>query len=87
MRIETQILSNLINDDEYVRKTIPFLKEEYFSDPEDRKIFLGIKEFVDKYNGPPNKGALLIGLQDDRTVSEDLYLKCESVINSLQVDE
>ncbi len=52
MRIETQILSNLINDETYVRKVIPFLKEEYFSDSEDRKVFTVIKEFVEKYNTP-----------------------------------
>ena len=87
MRIETQILSNLINDETYVRKVIPFLKEEYFSDSEDRKVFTVIKEFVEKYNSPPNKSALLINLQEDRTVTEDLYVKCETVINSLRADK
>lgn len=87
MRIETQILSNLINDETYVRKVIPFLKEEYFSDAEDRKVFTVIKDFVEKYNSPPNKSALLINLQEDRTVSEDLYVKCETVINSLRADK
>jgi len=87
MRIETQILANLINDEEYIRKTIPFLKEEYFSDPEDKKVFSVVQQFVTKYNNPPTKGALLIALQEDRSVSEDLYVKCETVINSLQVDE
>jgi replicative DNA helicase len=87
MRIETQILSNLINDETYVRKVIPFLKEEYFSDSEDRKVFTVIKDFVEKYNSPPNKSALLISLQEDRTVTEDLYVKCETVINSLRTDK
>ena len=87
MRIETEILSNLINDEEYVRKVIPFIKEEYFSDVEDRKVFSVVKEFVTKYNSPPSKSALLISLQEDRSVSEDLYVKCETVINSLNPDE
>ena len=86
MRIETQILANLISDEEYVRKTIPFIREDYFSDIEDRKVFTVIKQFVDKYNSTPNKSALLISLQEDRSVSEDLYLKCETIINSLNVD-
>jgi len=87
MRIETEILSNLINDEEYIRKTIPFIKEEYFSDIEDRKVFSVVKEFVEKYNSPPSKSALLISLQEDRSVSEDLYVKCETVINSLNANE
>lgn len=86
MRIETQILSNLINDEEYIRKTIPFLKEEYFSDSEDKKVFSIVKDFITKYNSPPSKSALLISLQEDRTVSEDLYIKCETLINGLSVD-
>ena len=32
MRIEQQILSNLIHNEHYCRKVIPFLKREYFSD-------------------------------------------------------
>ena len=87
MRIENEILSNLINDEEYVRKVIPFIKEDYFSDAEDRKVFSVVKEFVTKYNSPPSKSALLIALQEDRSVSEDLYVKCETVINSLNPDE
>ena len=87
MRIETQILSNLINDEEYVRKTIPFIKDEYFSDLEDRKVFGVIKQFVDKYNSPPTKSALLISLQEDRSISEDMYVKCETIINALNADD
>jgi len=87
VRIETQILSNLINDEEYVRKTIPFIKDEYFSDLEDRKVFGVIKQFVDKYNSPPTKSALLISLQEDRSISEDMYVKCETIINALNADD
>ena len=86
MRIETQILANLIDNEEYVRKVIPFMRDEYFSDMEHRKIFQTIAEYVEKYNGTPTKGALLISLQDNKSVSEDIYLKCESTINGLQVD-
>lgn len=86
MRIETQILANLIDNEEYVRKVIPFMRDEYFGEMEYRKIFQTIAEYVEKYNGTPTKGALLIALQDNKSVSEDIYLKCESTINGLQVD-
>ena len=39
-RIEQVILENLIKDDEFVRKTIPFLKPEYFMAFEDNKVCL-----------------------------------------------
>src|SRR5210317_871194 len=83
MRIETQILSNLVTNEEYVRKTIPFLKSEYFTETDDRIVFEKITAYVDKYNSPPSKSALLIALQDDRKISEDLYVQCETLINSL----
>lgn len=86
MRIETQILANLIDNEEYVRKVIPFMHEDYFSELEYRKVFSTIHNYVDKYNGTPTKGALLIALQEDRSVTEDLYLKCEATINGLQID-
>ena len=86
MRIETQILANLINNEPFLRKVIPFIREEYFSESEDRKVFQTIKTYVDKYNGTPTKSALLIALQEDKSVSEDLYLRCETSINGLNSD-
>jgi replicative DNA helicase len=83
MRIETQILSNLVTNEEYVRKTIPFLKPDYFTETDDRIVYEKISHYVDKYNSPPSKSALLIALQDDRKISEDLYVQCETLINSL----
>jgi len=87
VRIETQILANLINNEKFVRKVIPFMREDYFSEADDRKVFQAIKTYVDKYNGTPTKSALLIALQEDRSVTEDLYLKCESAINGLNAEE
>lgn len=83
MRLETQILSNLLFNEEYVRKVVPFLKPEYFLDAEDREVYRSISNFVIKYNSPPSKSALLIALQENRSISEDLYVKCETLINGL----
>lgn len=87
MRIETQILSNLINNEEYLRKVAPFIKSEYFTETDDRIVFGKISDYVQKYNDPPAKSALLIALQDDRSISEDLYVQCETLINSLNATE
>ena len=87
MRIETQILSNLVTNEEYVRKTIPFLKSEYFTETDDRIVYEKISQYVEKYNNPPSKSALLIALQDDRKISEDIYVQCETLINSLNETE
>ena len=87
MRIETQILSNLVTNEEYVRKVIPFLKSDYFTESDDRIVFEKISDYVGKYNNPPTKSALLIALQDDRKISEDLYVQCETLINGLNAVE
>ena len=87
MRIETQILSNLVTNEEYVRKVIPFLKSDYFTESDDRIVFEKIADYVSKYNNPPTKSALLIALQDDRKISEDLYVQCETLINGLNAVE
>ena len=86
MRLETQILSNLLFNEEYVRKVVPFLKTDYFLEVEDREVFKCISDFVIKYNSPPSKSALLIALQENRKISEDLYAKCETLINGLIED-
>jgi archaellum biogenesis ATPase FlaH len=87
MRIETQILSNLVTNEEYVRKVIPFLKSDYFTESDDRIVFEKIFDYVAKYNNAPAKSALLIALQDDRKISEDLYVQCETLINGLNVTD
>ena len=55
MRIEKQILSNLILNEDYLRKTIAFLKEDYFLDSEYREVFKVIRDYASKYNAPCKK--------------------------------
>ena len=59
-RIERTALSNLIHNEEYTRKVLPFIKEEYFSDRTERLLFTEIYKFVNKYNSLPTKEALSI---------------------------
>ena len=66
-RIEQVILENLIKDDDFVRKVIPFLKPEYFMAFEDNKVFKVIYDFVEKYNNPPSKQAIILKLNEDKS--------------------
>ena len=59
--IQTTILRNLINDEDYTRSVIPFLKKEYFENNH-RVVFDSVVEFVDKYNKLPTQEALSIEL-------------------------
>ena len=48
-RIETTILGNLIYNEEYSRKVIPFIKPEYFESRTEKVIFEEITQFIVKY--------------------------------------
>lgn len=73
IKIETVILQSLVNDDDYMRKVIPFLKRDYFTDNAEQKIFDHIKSFIDQYNSTPNKDALVVAIQNDKSLAEDQY--------------
>lgn len=83
MKLETLILSNLLNNETYVRKVIPFLKDEYFSDWAEKKVFRNIQQFVDEYNSPPTVEALSIILQNDKTLTEDEFIRTNEIVSAL----
>lgn len=64
MRIESTILKNLIYNEEYARKALPFLKDEYFSEKSDKTVYSLIDKFINKYNSLPSKEALGIEVSE-----------------------
>jgi replicative DNA helicase len=86
MTIETNILSQLINSESYARKVLPFLKEEYFQTVTDRLLVTKIKQYMDKYNVPPSKEALIIEL-DHEELREVDYNESVSQVERMTVDE
>ena len=58
--IEKTILANLIHNEQYTRKVLPFIKGDYFSDRTERTVFEEIQKFVDKYNDNRTTGSLII---------------------------
>ncbi|MBT4207808.1 AAA family ATPase [Candidatus Woesearchaeota archaeon] len=71
MKIETTILKNLLQNEEYARKVLPFLNDEYFTENSDKIVFNQINNFILKYNSLPNKEALTIELSDAKITEED----------------
>ena len=61
-RIETTILQNLIYNEEYSRKVIPFIKPEYYENKSERVIFEQISEFIVKYGSAITIEALNLSL-------------------------
>ena len=60
MRIETAILSNLINNEEYCRKVVPHLKKSYFADRKEAAIASLLIKFFEQYNKPASPEILAI---------------------------
>jgi replicative DNA helicase len=85
-KIETIILSKLISDEDYLRKVIPFIKDEYFSDNAEKLIYRYINEFVTKYNSLPTIDAINIALQNDRQVNEKEYQHVTETLTALDDD-
>ena len=52
-RIERTTLKNLLHNEDYTRKVLPFLKPEYFEDRSERIVFTEIQKFIDQYNKRP----------------------------------
>lgn len=83
MRIENIIFGNLVNNEEYARKVIPFLKSEYFTDNVDRTIFELVESYVAKYNTFPSKEALSIDLGNKTGLTDDQFKSAEGIITEL----
>ena len=72
-RIERTVLSNLIHNEDYTRRVLPFIKEEYFSDRLEKILFTEISKFVNKYNALPSKESLSIEMNGSKNINEDEY--------------
>ena len=86
-KIETVILQNLANDDEYMRKVIPFLKRDYFLENNDKIVYDKISNFIDQYNSIPSKDALIIAIQNDKSLNEDQYKEVAEYVQQLEKTE
>ena len=83
-RIEDTILRNLLYNEEYARKTLPFLKDEYFSQFTDKAIFQELKEYFQKYSNPPSKEALIIELNDRNDLTEEHFSSATELLNDVE---
>ena len=87
MRIEQLVLKHLINNEDYARKTIPFLQKEYFTDSNEQIVFEKIKTFIASYNSIPSREALAIEIDNDETINDEQFKSCGKVIDELTVEE
>ena len=77
MKLELTILKNLIYNEEYLRKVLPFIKPEYFTDNTDRVIFNEITSFTNQYNSPPTIEAVVLAIKERRNLKDEEVERCE----------
>lgn len=84
MKIEKIILSNLIRNDEYLRKVLPFLKQDYFTESTEKIIFNEIHKFTTHYNSTPQIEAIELAIQERRNLTNEEVEKCESYLQEIK---
>jgi replicative DNA helicase len=77
MKLEQTILKNLIYNEDFLRKVLPFLKTEYFSDSVERTLFNEITSFTETYNNTATIEALSIAVKEKRNLTADEVQRCE----------
>jgi len=82
-KIEFLVLKNLIHNEEYLRKVIPFLKSEYFQDYNQKIVFEEIVDFVSQYNEVPTKEILSIEIEKRKDVNETVFKELCQLISNL----
>ena len=83
MNLEVTILNNLISNEEFTRKVLPFLKSDYFTVRSYKIIFAEIHEYISNYNALPSLNALSIECQERTDLSESQFKDIMEVLSGL----
>ena len=82
--VEFLILKNLLYNEEYVRKVIPFIKGDYFEDRNQKIVFEEIINFVQEYNQPVTKEVLCIEAEKRQDITDESFKEITQLIGSLE---
>ena len=83
-KVEFLILRNLLHNEQYIRKVVPFLKSEYFEDQNQKIIFEEILSFVQKYNQPATKEVLCIEVEKRKDINDTSFKELLQLISCLE---
>jgi replicative DNA helicase len=82
-KIEFLVLRNLLHNEEYLRKVIPFIKADYFQDFNQKIVFEEIMSFVSEYNEVPSKEVLGIEVEKRKDINDTSYKEISKLISYL----
>jgi len=84
MKLEQAILKNLVCNEEYLRKVLPFLKPDYFSDRTERTLYNEITSFTETYNHSPTTEAISIAIKEKSNLTDDEVKGCETYLQEIE---
>jgi len=80
--IEQTIIKNIITNETFMRKVLPFIKPDYFEGTY-QKIFKEVAKFVSKYNKLPNEESFKIEIEQSESFTEEQYRHAVEIIPQL----
>ena len=83
-KVEVLILRNLLYNEEYLRKVIPFIKPEYFEDINQKIVFEEIVSFVNEYNESATKEVLYIEVEKRNDINDTSFKEITQMISYLE---
>ena len=83
-KVETTILKNLLFNNDYCRKVLPFIKTEYFENLHEKVVFEEICKFVVSYDNLATKEVLLIETEKRTDINEETYKTICDYVSTLE---
>ncbi len=87
MKVETLILKNLLLTEEYPRRVLPFVKQEYFEDRTDQILFDLTHKYFVKYSAVPTVEALTIEVGKIPSLSDDQFKQITQTLESFDKEK
>ena len=82
-KVEFLILRNLLHNEDYLRKVIPFIKSEYFEDLNQKIVFEEILKFIQQYNELATKEVLCIEVEKRQDINDTSFKEITHLIECL----
>ena len=86
-KLEVIVLKNLVYNQEYCRKVLPFIKPEYFETHEERVVFEEINKYVQEYQTQPPLNAVAIECERRTDLSQDGFQKILDLLKTFTEDK
>lgn len=82
MKIEETIINNLVCNEEYSRKALPFLEMDYFTSQTEKQLFKVVNAFVETYNKLPTQQVMSVAVEKLKGLTEEQYKELKDRVNT-----